>query len=243
MTAPYGADLAFIHDDAFTALSRNATPYLLAVLRRAVMPGGTVIELGCGSGTLLRALADAGYTPVGVDRSAAMLDLARQAAPAAALVQASLHDVTWRHCGAVLAIGEGLNYVDHDTHVPDTRALFAAVAGALSPGGVFIFDVMVREPAAQRHYRMWTSGEAWYVLVEVDAEPDGTLLRRRIVTFRRDAQTWRRSEELHLVRLFDAATLTHELESAGFVVQTGRRYGQARLAPGRLRFTCHTRSR
>jgi SAM-dependent methyltransferase len=45
----------------------------------AELRGGPLLELACGSGRLLLPLAHAGYEVTGVDTSAAMLDLARQA--------------------------------------------------------------------------------------------------------------------------------------------------------------------
>ncbi|MBK8985010.1 MAG: methyltransferase domain-containing protein [Chloroflexi bacterium] len=47
------------------------------ILALAQEGGGPVLELGCGSGRLLRPLARAGFRVTGVDNSAAMLDRAR----------------------------------------------------------------------------------------------------------------------------------------------------------------------
>jgi SAM-dependent methyltransferase len=44
-----------------------------AMVRRAVPPGGTVLELGCGVGRLTAALLDLGYEVTAVDESADML--------------------------------------------------------------------------------------------------------------------------------------------------------------------------
>jgi demethylmenaquinone methyltransferase/2-methoxy-6-polyprenyl-1,4-benzoquinol methylase len=44
-------------------------------------PGAVVLDLACGTGDLCRVLDEAGYLPVGVDRSAGMLGVARTSAP------------------------------------------------------------------------------------------------------------------------------------------------------------------
>ncbi len=51
-------------------------------VRSLGLPAGSVVlDLACGTGDLCRVLEDAGYRPVGVDRSAGMLAAARTSAP------------------------------------------------------------------------------------------------------------------------------------------------------------------
>src|SRR5690242_7955471 len=130
MTAQrYKEDLAYIHHVGFSGLSRGATPWVLETLRKAGIQNGTVVELGCGSGLLLAALAEAGYHAIGVDASAPILEIARSIAPAATLIHASLYEMEMPRCSAVVAVGEGLNYVaDFDAPPPPTADLFARIA-------------------------------------------------------------------------------------------------------------------
>ena len=59
--------------------------YLVDLLRRRRLRG-SVVDLGCGSGVVLRALVDAGFDAIGVDLSKAMLQIAKKTAPGAQLV-------------------------------------------------------------------------------------------------------------------------------------------------------------
>jgi demethylmenaquinone methyltransferase/2-methoxy-6-polyprenyl-1,4-benzoquinol methylase len=93
----------------------------------AAAPGGTVVDLACGTGDLCRDLAARGYAPVGVDFSAGMLAAARIDAPlvrgdgaALPVATASIDGVT---CGFALR-----NFVDLD-------AVFRECARALRRGG------------------------------------------------------------------------------------------------------------
>ncbi len=53
-----------------------------AAVRSLRLPAGSaVLDLACGTGDLCRALADAGYAPIGADFSAGMLAVARTHAP------------------------------------------------------------------------------------------------------------------------------------------------------------------
>ena len=54
-------DLAYIHDAGFLGFSRRAAPHVLRRLERRCEPGATVVEIGCGSGGLTKALTKAGY--------------------------------------------------------------------------------------------------------------------------------------------------------------------------------------
>ena len=53
--------------------------YLAGLLREYGICGGTVAELGCGTGKMTRLLAAAGYDMIGVDNSEEMLEIAREA--------------------------------------------------------------------------------------------------------------------------------------------------------------------
>ena len=53
--------------------------YLTGLLREYSICGGTVAELGCGTGKMTRLLAAAGYDMIGVDNSEEMLEIAREA--------------------------------------------------------------------------------------------------------------------------------------------------------------------
>lgn len=239
MTAQrYEEDLAYIHHVGFSGLARGATPWVIEKLRKAGIRNGTVVELGCGSGLFLAALTEAGYHAVGVDASAPILDIARSTAPAAALLHASLYDVKLPRCAAVIAMGEGLNYVTDFDAPPPTVDLFTRIASALEPHGLLIFDVMVRGRDTTGPYRTWAAGDDWACLVEVLPEPDLHRLRREIVTFRLVDGGYRRGEEEHRVHLFSRGELIQQLKAAGFRVRVRRSYGSMALGPGRRLFAC-----
>jgi SAM-dependent methyltransferase len=102
-----------------------------ALLLSAVRPGDRVLDLGCGAGRFLAALAEAGAEPVGVEVSAAALERARRNAPGAELALVAPGgplpldhgsvDLVW--CSEVLE------------HVADTAALLVEVRRVLRRGG------------------------------------------------------------------------------------------------------------
>lgn len=231
----YQEDLAYIHHSGFSGLAEGAAPWIVSTLRRAGFSDGRVVELGCGGGVLLEALAGAGYEPYGVDLSAEMLAIAKTVAPRASLEQASLFDCAIPPCVAVIAMGEGLNYWP-EAGAPPTAEVFRRVADALEPQGLFLFDVLVRDEDTPRPYRSWVAGDDWACLVAVESE--GAHLVRGITTFRSVGSMYRRGHEAHRVHLYGQTTLEQELRQAGLEPATRRAYGPTPLAPGRRLFLC-----
>lgn len=221
----YQNDLAYIHDVGFGDFARKAAPGLLAILRRADIRSGLVVDLGCGSGIWAAELTRRGYEVMGLDISRSMIQLARKQAPAARFVNASFLHAKLPVCDAVTAIGECFNYIfDGRNNRRELAHFFGRVQEALRPGGVFIFDIAEPGQASRRAY---AEGKDWAILFE--AEPRRDLLIRRMTTFRQVGKLYRRSEETHRLRLYRASDVVAELRGAGFAVRVLRAYGRMRL--------------
>jgi hypothetical protein len=109
------------------------------------------------------------------------------------------------------------------------------VYGALAAGGILVFDVVEPGQVARgTATRGFTEGEDWVVLVE--KEEDGETLTRRITTFRKAGDYYRRSDEVHRQRLYRAPEVAGELRRVGFRVRMMRRYGRYRLPGARAAF-------
>jgi SAM-dependent methyltransferase len=107
---------------------RNA-PYVLDLLG----PGeGLCLDLGCGSGHYFDALASAGRTVIGLDRSAGQLRIAQRRCRR--IVQADAAALPFADCTfpAVAALWIS-------TDVDDFAAVLAEAARVLTPGGVLVF--------------------------------------------------------------------------------------------------------
>jgi ubiquinone/menaquinone biosynthesis C-methylase UbiE len=118
--------------DAAAALSagQDYKSRLLDALE--LQPEHRVVDLGCGPGTDLGALATAAGWVLGVDQSASMLAEARRRLPTMALALADLHELP-------LAAGS-VDRARADRvlqHVADPARVVAEVARVLRPGGRF----------------------------------------------------------------------------------------------------------
>lgn len=226
----YGADQAAIHDERFGDLATDAAALVLGDLGRAGLRTGTVVDLGCGSGILARALSDAGYAVRGVDLSPAMVDLASRRAPLADLRVGSLLDAELPPCVAVTAVGEALNYAtDPRVGVDELARLAVRVHDALVAGGVFVFDVaMPGRHGPDRVREVFHDHDRWVLRMRAEERADGTL--ERDITIFRDANAdgcFRRSDERHVLRLYRREGVIRVLTAAGFEVEVRDRYTTA----------------
>ncbi len=227
----YSADLAYIYNAGFHSYSLNVAPGLLRLLRRFQVEEGLVLDLGCGSGSLARQLSLAGYGVVGFDPSRAMLEIAKRTAPGVTFVQAGIFETTLPLCAAALCLGEVISIACADSRAA-LPGFFRRVRKALIPGGFFVVDYGQhgRLPAGMPKHAHW-SGKDWTLLVDATVEKD--LLTRRVTTFRRVGEGFRRRVETHRLRLFDDRQITTLLERAGFAdVRTVRNIGDLRFSSG-----------
>jgi SAM-dependent methyltransferase len=232
MTEPYKKDLAYIHDTGFGDFARNSATGLLEILHETGITGGLVIDLGCGSGIWAAALSRAGYDVLGIDISAAMIEIARNRVPRADFRVGSLLKVELPNCVAVTSLGECFNYLfDKSNSISALRRLFHRVYCALKPGGLFIFDLAEpgRGKGPQQKHR---AERDWAVLVEVDEDTLTNRLTRRITSFRKVDDLYVRDEEVHKLQLYKRSEVGKELREAGFRVRTVRCYGNQPMIAG-----------
>jgi hypothetical protein len=122
------------------------------------------------------------------------------------------------------------------------QRFFSRVASALKPGGLFLFDVILKE-GEPMNYRKWWEGKDWAVLVEFKEDKLVRALIRNIVTFRKLGATWRRGQEEHRIRLFTRAEILKGLRKVGFSVRIAGAYAGFRLPQRRLAFIAHITGR
>jgi SAM-dependent methyltransferase len=236
MQSLYERDLAYVQAAAFGSLAQGAATEIIRRLQSSSVQLRRVIDVGCGAGVLTKALADAGFEVTGIDISAELLKFARTNVPKANFLHASAYDVQMAGYDAVVAVGEPLTYHAESSEADKLLGRFLQrVANALPAGGMLIFDVIgLGQPSLAA--RTWRSGDDWAVLVETSENQSEGILVRSIEVFRRANGLYRRSREVHTVRLFEVSTLCEQLASLGFTTETARSYGAYELPPRRHAF-------
>jgi hypothetical protein len=149
-----------------------------------------------------------------------MLDIARREAPRARFVQGSLLDAPLPDgCVGVTATGEALNYAVDPRAGDDAFAgLAMRIERALVPGGVFLGDMSVHGRSGADGVRVqFHDRPDWSVGVR--ETEDETTVTREIATFwRLEGGTYARTDERHVLHLYDPDWVRSTLETAGFEV-------------------------
>jgi SAM-dependent methyltransferase len=232
----YGDDLAYIHNVGYDFHARGLAPALLKLFKEARLAGSIVVDVGCGGGIWAQQLAKAGYRPVGIDISPAMIALARQLVPSGEFHVASFLDFALPPCGAITALGEVVCYLfdRRNQHRALARWLKRAYE-ALLPGGLLVFDIT--EIGLDRKAPSgWRSGDDWACGVWREYDERRSQLISHITTFRQVGDTYRRGEETHRIQLYDGRDVANMLKDAGFRVRSTRRFGDYKLLPKRTAF-------
>ena len=204
--------------------------YLEKQFARHKQPIHSIVELGCGTGTLAAILAGRGYQVTAVDLSPDMLSVAAEKCEGldVRLVCQDMSKLSLpMQVDAVICCLDSLNYVTRPAQVQST---FRRVFRALKPGGLFLFDV--KTPFAlegadgqvyidenEEVYCVWRG--------EYDA-------RRRICGYGidlfalQDDGSWWRDGEYHEEYAYTMEELSEWLGSAGFT--RIKQYGNLRLS-------------
>jgi len=124
--------------DAVMGDRLSAAEQVREFIRAAKPDAKKVLELGCGTGSILKFL-QGDYEVYGLDISEKMLSIARKKVPRAKLFRQDM--VNFRiddRFDVVLCVFDSINHLRRFSH---WKKVFARVRRQLLPGGCFIFDI------------------------------------------------------------------------------------------------------
>jgi SAM-dependent methyltransferase len=120
-----------------TDLTHFITTEFLGLLTQRIARGSAVLDLGCGTGVLTKALAALGHDVTGVDISQAMLDKIGPESDAGRITlrQGNVYDLPFAN-----ASFDGVTTRWVIPHFRDWPVILKEAARVLRPGGVMVFD-------------------------------------------------------------------------------------------------------
>ena len=211
--------------------------YIEAHFRKHSLPGRTVLDLACGTGSLTRELALRGYELIGVDRSPEMLAEAAEKNRGIAPIEPIFLCQSMERLDLYGTIDACVCCLDSVNYVTDPKKLaraFERVYLFLMPGGMFLFDVNSPEKLEGLDGQVFLDEtEDAYCVWRAEFSRRSRVCSYFMDIFRLDEATgqWDRGEELHRERAYTTEELTDMLEAAGF--RQIRRYGELKMRPPR----------
>jgi SAM-dependent methyltransferase len=190
---------------------------------RLVMAADSVLDVGCGTGALLRRAREEGHRGrlCGLDPAVGMLEQARKR-PDVEWILGDLSSTTWDgEFDLVVMSGHAFQVLVDDAAL---RASLAAIRTALVDGGHFAFET--RNPAA-RAWETWTPARGTEVVDaagavvrmehRVDEPFDGDVVR---FTTTYSSRSWEEPKlSRSTLRFLDAPTLSGFLAAAGLEIE------------------------
>ena len=156
---------------------------VLAALEEGVADGAPrrVLDVGCGTGELLRTLGSASWEAIGTEPAREIADVGRAAGLDVEAATAAQYLAQWRAAGAP-PFG-GIVLLNVLEHVPDPASLLLSLAPALAPGGRLVVRVPNDFNPLQKAAIRMLGGEPWWVAVPdhvnyFDQASIGNLLER-----------------------------------------------------------------
>ena len=213
--------LAGCYDEFTTDVDYPAwADYVEKHFRRRGLPGNTVLDLACGTGSLTMELARRGYEMIGVDLSPEMLAEAaeknRGAAPSEPIFLCQSMDKLDLY-GTIDACVCCLDSVNYVTDPKKLEKAFGRVHLFLMPGGLFLFDINTPEKLKALDGQVFLDEtEDAYCVWRADFSKRSQICSYCMDICRLDPASgqWERDVELHRERAYAVEQLTEMLHRA-----------------------------
>jgi ubiquinone/menaquinone biosynthesis C-methylase UbiE len=214
--------LAASYDGLMVDVSyQKRVDWLVKLFGKSRIDVHTVLDLGCGTGTIACLLAERGYEVTATDLSEEMLTQAIQKAesltgqPPLFLCQSMPRLRLLEPVDTVISTIDAINYL---TRKADVQETFKRVYRWLKPGGQFIFDVNTPYKLQRMDGQMYTDEtEESYCVWRTFYSEKQKVCTYQVDLFRLTEEgLWERDYEEHRERAWSEAELRQFLEEAGF---------------------------
>lgn len=132
---------AQIYDDLTENVDYQARcDYIISLLNRHKINGGTLIDLACGTGSMGVLMVQNGFNVIGIDSSCDMLSMADRKSNGKVLyIHAEMQNFAFPEPADACMCN--LDSINHLNDINEVKNTFKCVFNALKKDGIFVFDV------------------------------------------------------------------------------------------------------
>jgi len=215
------AELAFHYDlHDWDWYARTYGGRLITLLKeRGVGAGGSILDAGCGTGSLALLLASAGYRVSGVDLSPDMIERARSKDPSG--------QVAWRvddlttlalpdRFDAVVSVADVFNHLES---LDEWEAALGRLRAHLNPGGVLYVDAMTCKGLQNMDVQSVQERGGVTLIIAIVFEPAARRSTLKVVSFAPvspGARTFERARQTITEWGHPVASIMSRFAAAGF---------------------------
>lgn len=192
-----------------------ALPALESLFFSRLDAQATVLDVCCGCGHVTAELLRRGFRVTGVDTSAALLEIAQRSMPQVDWQRQDVRSMRFP-CAfhAALSTFDSLN---HLLHLRDLQSAFDCVRKALRNGGLFVFDMNLREAfCVDMHNWSVSMTDTDVSLMRGTFDEQTSIARTELVWFERRDSHWERSESVIEETCYTQREIVDALTNAGF---------------------------
>jgi len=189
------------------------------VVKKYAIPKGICLDVACGTGKITGMLLKQGFRAIGIDKSEAMLEIARRNFPAERFIKSDICDFSAGDSSqAVMAVSfyDSLNYLLTDEEM---SAMFKTVARNLAPGAIFLFDMNTRDhvTVSQNNKPRFFEDNDFYAVFRFGGEDRMWILDIDLFAKRSDGG-YDLHRERHTERGYDKEDIAKLLEKSGLTM-------------------------
>lgn len=183
----------------------------------------TILDVGCGTGTLSLILAREGFQVTGVDLSEDMLSIAQKKALEARVsiqfIQQNMTELEgFSSFDCIVVFCDSLNYLETEDEVIKT---FAQIYKYLKPGGLFLFDVhsLYKVNHIFKNQTFASNEEDLSFIWHCFSGEKPNSVEHDLTFFYKEGDLYTRFDELHFQRTFSISQYKDWLMDANFIIK------------------------
>lgn len=225
MSADYDTLAPIYNTIGMAAFAGNMAPRLIEYAQsQHEWMGRRILDLGCGTGVIFPDLINYGYIINAIDRSPAMLDVARATlGSSASSVNLQVGDMRDLDPGlGPVDMVLGLDVLNEVNNLREIETTFQSVNRVLEPGKFFIFDLYTIQGLTERglsREQILYNDDELVVFITNFYDYERQMNTRHFIIFQREGAAWVRREAQRTLRAFPTPAIASLLQRNGFNIR------------------------